>query len=152
MIQELVETERNYTEVLSSLLRHFARPLSSLLRPEDSTRIFFGIKELAEIHVGFHSQLRKARNGAALAQVFLDWREKFLIYGDYCANLTLAQNTLQEICARNEVINQEVIVSFAVRLVEIQVMKVQEKRLKILYFSQECLGTFKNFFCRKITI
>ncbi|KAL6420434.1 hypothetical protein ACFW04_014438 [Cataglyphis niger] len=109
VIQELVETERNYTEVLSSLLRHFARPLSSLLRPEDSTRIFFGIKELAEIHVGFHSQLRKARNGAVLAQVFLDWREKFLIYGDYCANLTLAQNTLQEICARNEVINQEVI-------------------------------------------
>ncbi|XP_014484352.1 PREDICTED: protein vav isoform X3 [Dinoponera quadriceps] len=109
VIQELVETERNYSEVLSSLLRHFARPLSSLLRPEDSVRIFFGIKELSEIHVGFHSQLRKARSGAALAQVFLDWREKFLIYGDYCANLTLAQNTLQEACTRNEVVNQEVI-------------------------------------------
>ncbi|XP_011636427.1 protein vav isoform X2 [Pogonomyrmex barbatus] len=109
VIQELVETERNYTEVLSSLYRHFARPLSSLLRAEDTARIFFGIKELSEIHVGFHSQLRKARNGAALAQVFLDWREKFLIYGEYCANLTLAQNTLQEICARNEVVNQEVI-------------------------------------------
>jgi len=111
VIQELVETEHNYTDVLSNLLRNFARPLSSLLRPEDSARIFFGIKELSEIHVGFHSQLRKARNGAALAQVFLDWREKFLIYGDYCANLTLAQNTLQEACARNEVVNQEVIVS-----------------------------------------
>lgn len=111
VIQELVETERNYTEVLGSLLKHFARPLSPLLRSEDSARIFFSIKELSEIHVGFHSQLRKARNGAALAQVFLDWREKFLIYGDYCANLTLAQNTLQEVCARNEVVNQEVIVS-----------------------------------------
>nr|XP_012216162.1 PREDICTED: protein vav isoform X2 [Linepithema humile] len=109
VIQELVETERNYTEVLSSLLRHFARPLSSLLRPEDSNRIFFGIKELTEIHVGFHSQLRKARNGTVLAQVFLDWREKFLIYGDYCANLTIAQNTLQESCTRNEIVNQEVI-------------------------------------------
>ncbi|KOC65970.1 Protein vav [Habropoda laboriosa] len=109
VIQELVETERNYSEVLNSLLRHFARPLSSLLRHEDCARIFFGIKELAEIHAGFHSQLRKARTGAALAQVFLDWREKFLIYGDYCANLTLAQNTLQEACARNELVNQEVI-------------------------------------------
>ncbi|XP_016911016.1 protein vav [Apis cerana] len=109
VIQELVETERNYSDVLNSLLKYFARPLSSLLRPEDSTRIFFGIKELAEIHAGFHSQLRKARTGAALAQVFLDWREKFLIYGDYCANLTLAQNTLQEACARNELVNQEVI-------------------------------------------
>ncbi|XP_060812268.1 protein vav isoform X2 [Bombus pascuorum] len=109
VIQELVETERNYSDVLNSLLKHFARPLSSLLRPEDSARIFFGIKELAEIHAGFHSQLRKARTGAALAQVFLDWREKFLIYGDYCANLTLAQNTLQEACARYELVNQEVI-------------------------------------------
>jgi len=119
VIQELVETERNYTEVLSSLLKHFARPLSSLLRSEDTARIFFGIKELSEIHVGFHSQLRKARNGAALAQVFLDWREKFLIYGDYCANLTLAQNTLQEACTRNEVVNQEVIVSFTMQVVKL---------------------------------
>ncbi|XP_043274993.1 protein vav isoform X2 [Venturia canescens] len=109
VVQELVETERNYSEVLGSLLRHFARPLSTQLRPEDWSRIFFGIKELSEIHAGVHSQLRKARDGSALAQVFLDWREKFLIYGDYCANLTIAQNTLQEICSRNESINMEVI-------------------------------------------
>lgn len=120
VIQELVETERNYSDVLNSLLKHFARPLSSLLRPEDSTHIFFGIKELAEIHAGFHSQLRKARTGAALAQVFLDWREKFLIYGDYCANLTLAQNTLQEACARNELVNQEVIVCFKIFILNVR--------------------------------
>jgi len=118
VIQELVETERNYTEVLSNLLRQFVRPLSSLLRPEDSARIFFGIKQLSEIHVGFHSQLRKARNGAAIAQVFLDWREKFLIYGDYCANLTLAQYTLQEACSRNEIVNQEVVVSFIMQIMK----------------------------------
>lgn len=111
VVQELVETERNYSEVLSSLLRHFARPLSAHLKVEDLSRIFFGIKELSEIHAGVHAQLRVARSGAALAQVFLDWREKFLIYGDYCANLTVAQNTLQEACARNEHVNQEVIVS-----------------------------------------
>ncbi|XP_078045353.1 vav guanine nucleotide exchange factor isoform X2 [Augochlora pura] len=109
VIQELVETERNYSNVLNDLLKHFARPLTSLLRDEESQRIFFGIKELAEIHAGFHSQLRKARGGVALAQVFLDWREKFLIYGDYCANLTLAQETLKDVCARNEVVNQAVI-------------------------------------------
>ncbi|EZA50028.1 hypothetical protein DMN91_005536 [Ooceraea biroi] len=109
VIQELVDTERNYMEFLNSLLKHFARPLSSLLRPEDSARIFFGLKELSEIHAGFHSQLCKTRNSAVIAQIFLDWKKKFLIYGDYCANLTTAQNTLQETCARNEVINQEVI-------------------------------------------
>ncbi|XP_012253065.1 protein vav isoform X2 [Athalia rosae] len=109
VVKELVETEHNYSEVLGSLLKHFARPLASILHPEESARIFFGIKELSEIHSGFHSQLRKARHGAELGQVFLDWRQKFLIYGDYCANLTAARNTVQDVCARNELINQEVI-------------------------------------------
>lgn len=109
-MQELLETERNYSEVLNNLLRHFSRPLSLIMRSEVAERIFFGIKELAEIHSGFHSQLRKARSGAALAQVFLDWREKFLIYGDYCANLTAAQNILQDVCDKNENINYEVMV------------------------------------------
>lgn len=145
MIQELVETERNYAEVLSSLLRNFARPLSSILRLEDSTRIFFSIKDLAEIHAGFHSQLRKARNGAALAQVFLDWREKFLIYGDYCANLTLAQNTLQEACMRNEIVNQEVIVSLCVHIINqsildhffyaLDIFEIHLSKIIILYLT-----------------
>ncbi|XP_058795791.1 protein vav isoform X2 [Phymastichus coffea] len=109
VVQELVETERNYAEVLNSLLKHFARPLSGIIHPEISARIFFGIKDLAEIHAGFHSQLRKARDGAGIAQVFLDWREKFLIYGDYCANLTTAQATLHDLCAADPIFDQEVI-------------------------------------------
>ncbi|XP_046607275.1 protein vav [Neodiprion virginianus] len=108
VVQELVETERNYSEVLVNLLRHFARPLSPLLRPEDSACIFFGIEELSIIHTDFHSKLRIARNGADLARIFLDWREKFLLYGDYCANLTLAQITVRDVC-RNELINEVVI-------------------------------------------
>lgn len=121
VIQELVETERNYTEVLNSLLRHFQRPLASVLRPEESQVIFFGIKELAEIHAAFLSQLRTrrtARDGISLAQVFLDWREKFLIYGDYCSNLTMAQNTLQELCSTNEDVNSEVLVSDIILKIE----------------------------------
>lgn len=93
--------------------RHFARPLSARLRPEDWKRIFFGINELSTIHAGFYSSLWKARNGEDLAQVFLKWREQFLIYGDYCANLTVARNTLQEVCSRDEEINREVIVSIS---------------------------------------
>lgn len=75
----------------------------------------FHLQELSEIHAGFHSQLRKVvapGSSARLSEVFLNWREKFLIYGDYCANLTIAQNRIQDICAHNEGINQEVIVSF----------------------------------------
>lgn len=111
VIRELIETEQNYTKVLSNLLKYFALPLSSLLRQECYSRIFFGLKTLSEFHMNLHSELCKARNGVALAQIFLNSKEKFLIYGDYCANLLLAQNTLQEVCARNELINQEIIVS-----------------------------------------
>lgn len=72
-------------------------------------------QELSEIHVGFHSQLRKAcssQSSLRLSEVFINWREKFLIYGDYCANLTLAQSTIQDVCEKNDTINQEVIVSY----------------------------------------
>jgi len=71
-------------------------------------------QELSEIHAGFHSQLRKAvapGSTTRLSEVFLNWREKFLIYGEYCANLTSAQALVQDVCNRNELVNQEVIVS-----------------------------------------
>ena len=112
VINELVETEKKYVDVLSTLQRCFMRPLGNVLKDEDLKVVFFGIKELSEIHVGFHSQLRKAcstQSSLRLSEVFINWREKFLIYGDYCANLTAAQSTIQEVCAKNEVVNQEVI-------------------------------------------
>ncbi|PNF32490.1 Protein vav [Cryptotermes secundus] len=112
VIKELVETEKNYVDVLSTLLRCFMRPLNNLLREEDMKVIFGGIKELSEIHAGFHSQLRKAvapGSTTRLSEVFLNWREKFLIYGDYCANLTYAQALVQDVCNRNQIVNQEVI-------------------------------------------
>ncbi|KAG8284415.1 Guanine nucleotide exchange factor vav2 [Homalodisca vitripennis] len=112
VINELVETEKNYVDVLATLQRCFMRPLGSILKDEDNRIIFMGIKELCEIHAGFHSQLRKVvapGSSARLSEVFLNWREKFLIYGDYCANLTNAQTRIQDICTHNDSINQEVI-------------------------------------------
>lgn len=72
------------------------------------------LQDLYDIHVGFHSQLSKAAvgaNGLRLSQVFLSWREKFLAYGDYCANLTKAQDRIQHVCDTNDFVNQEVMVS-----------------------------------------
>lgn len=100
----------------------------------------FNLKELSEIHAGFHSQLRKVvapGSSARLSEVFLNWREKFLIYGDYCANLTIAQNRIQDICAHNEGINQEIIVSFYFTLfLSIEPCKeiLQTKYIKIVLF------------------
>lgn len=111
VIKELVETERNYVHVLTTVQKCFMRPLNNLLREEDSKIIFNGMKELAEIHQGFLRNLHKAVAPGSvdrLSEVFLNWREKFLIYGDYCANLTKAQTLIHDICLRNELVNQEV--------------------------------------------
>lgn len=43
-----------------------------------------------------------------LSDVFLNWKDKFLVYADYCANLTTAQDRIQDICNQNEHINREV--------------------------------------------
>ncbi|XP_034233685.1 protein vav [Thrips palmi] len=112
VINELVETEKKYVDVLSTLQRSFMRPLGLIIKEEDMKIVFHGIKELSEIHAGFHSQLRKActpQSTLRLSEVFINWREKFLIYGDYCANLTGAQNLIQELCTKDNTINQEVI-------------------------------------------
>ncbi|XP_039288077.1 protein vav isoform X1 [Nilaparvata lugens] len=112
VVSELVQTEKNYVDVLNTLHNCFIRPLSAIMKEDDFRVIFSGIKELCEIHAGFHSQLRKAvtpGSSVRLSEVFLNWREKFLVYGDYCANLTIAQARIQEVCSRNDAINQEVI-------------------------------------------
>ena len=78
---------------------------------------FVSFQELSEIHAGFHSQLRKAVTPGSLirlSEVFLNWREKFLIYGEYCANLPVAQALIQDVCNRSQLVNQEVIVSMSV--------------------------------------
>lgn len=38
--------------------------------------------------------------------MFLDFREPFLIYGDYCASMTSAVDTLTTVCKRNPQIEQ----------------------------------------------
>ena len=44
VIKELLETEKNYVDVLESLQKHFMKPLSNLLVEEDMKVIFGGIK------------------------------------------------------------------------------------------------------------
>lgn len=112
VVDELVQTEKNYVDVLATLFRCFMRPLSHVMKPEDFNIVFSGIKELSVIHRGFQNQLRKAvipGSPIQLSDVFIAEKEKFLVYGEYCANLPLAQQRIQDLCTRYENINQEVI-------------------------------------------
>ncbi|RVE55209.1 hypothetical protein evm_000107 [Chilo suppressalis] len=108
VIRELVDTECNYVDVLSKIIKYFLRPLTPYLKPQDLQVIFFGIKELHDIHSGLLRQLKLATEACVpgsgaprLADVFLAWRERLLLYGDYCSNLTHAQDTLKTLDARD---------------------------------------------------
>lgn len=67
------------------------------------------------MHKDFHQDLIKVCSqfsSLRLSDVFLNWKDKFLIYADYCANLTVAQDRIQDVCSQNELIYREVNVCF----------------------------------------
>ncbi|XP_049885290.1 protein vav isoform X2 [Pectinophora gossypiella] len=114
VIRELVDTECNYVDVLSKIIKYFLRPLTPYLKPQDLQVIFFGIKELHDIHTGLLRQLKLATEACVpgsgaprLADVFLAWRERLLLYGDYCSNLTHAQDTLKTLDQRDNTFSKQ---------------------------------------------
>ncbi len=129
-IKELVETEKNYCDALLMITTHFIQPLSKILRTEDRRTIFMHIKQLSEIHSRFYHDLCKAcsvnaqnlssnlnnshnncnsiANNFKISTCFLNFKNKFVIYGDYCANLPKAQELIDDLCNRDEMISQSV--------------------------------------------
>lgn len=108
VIRELVETESNYWVVLNDLKYKFMQPMEKLLKDEIKV-IFPRIKELVDIHKKFLDKLREAtepHSKSKLSAVFLDFREQFLIYGDYCSKMTDATDTLRDVCKRSSAIEQ----------------------------------------------
>ncbi|XP_050296677.1 protein vav isoform X2 [Anthonomus grandis grandis] len=110
VIKELLDTEKNYVDVLNKLKMSFMMPLQGLMKTEDHTTVFHKIKELYEVHSAFLVELTKMRlnPNIRLSQIFQQFKERFLIYGDYCANLTRATALLQELCDQDESFNQAV--------------------------------------------
>lgn len=69
------------------------------------------MQELADIHTKFLEKLREAvqpNSKLKLSQVFFDFREPFLIYGEYCSNMTNATDALRDQTAKNESMRQMV--------------------------------------------
>uniref|UniRef100_A0A6B2EJZ5 Putative rho guanine nucleotide exchange factor vav3 n=1 Tax=Phlebotomus kandelakii TaxID=1109342 RepID=A0A6B2EJZ5_9DIPT len=109
VIRELVDTESNYLDVLNALRYKFMQPMEKVLSKEDIKLIFPKVRELADIHTKFLEKLREAVQAGAkvkLSQVFFDFREPFLIYGEYCSNMTNATDALRDQMAKNESMRQ----------------------------------------------
>ncbi|XP_039500654.1 protein vav isoform X3 [Drosophila santomea] len=109
VIRELIDTESNYLDVLTALKTKFMGPLERHLNQDELRLIFPRIRELADIHTRFLDKLRESLTPNAkikMAQVFLDFREPFLIYGEYCSCLLSAIDYLADVCKKNQIIDQ----------------------------------------------
>lgn len=66
-------------------------------------------QDLADIHTEFLEKLREslsANTKHKMGQVFLEFREPFLIYGEYCSCLLNAIDYLADVCKKNQIIDQ----------------------------------------------
>ncbi|XP_037723991.1 protein vav isoform X1 [Drosophila subpulchrella] len=109
VIRELIDTESNYLDVLTALKTKFMGPLERHLNQDELRVIFPRIRELADIHTRFLDKLRESLTPNAklkMAQVFLEFREPFLIYGEYCSCLLGAIDYLADVCKKNQIIDQ----------------------------------------------
>ncbi|XP_039738854.1 guanine nucleotide exchange factor VAV2 isoform X2 [Pteropus medius] len=85
---------------------------------------FHACQDLIKVH---HSFLRAVdvammAGGSALAKVFLDFKERLLIYGEYCSHMEHAQNTLNQLLASRE--------DFRLKVEECT-LKVQDGKFKL---------------------
>ncbi|KFB45541.1 AGAP010292-PA-like protein [Anopheles sinensis] len=112
VIKELLDTEKNYLEALNALKYVFMAPLEKHLSKEELRAIFPCIKELVEIHTKFLDRLHEAVSPGSklkLSTTFLEFREPFLVYGEYCSCMTSAVETLREVCKKSSAVEQTVL-------------------------------------------
>ncbi|KAM9101773.1 proto-oncogene vav isoform X1 [Sarcophilus harrisii] len=104
-LREIQQTEEKYTDTLSSIQQHFLKPLQRFLRPEDIEIIFINLEDLLSVHSSFLRDLKEAlsASGAAeLYQVFISYKERFLVYGRYCSQVESASKHLDRVASMRE--------------------------------------------------
>uniref|UniRef100_F7EQ30 Vav guanine nucleotide exchange factor 2 n=1 Tax=Callithrix jacchus TaxID=9483 RepID=F7EQ30_CALJA len=119
---EIQETEAKYYRTLEDIEKDSA-PILPRVGLARHSRLFL-TQDLIKVH---HSFLRAIDvsmmvGGSTLAKVFLDFKERLLIYGEYCSHMEHAQNTLNQLLANREDFRQKV---------EECTLKVQDGKFKL---------------------
>ena len=101
LIDEIFETEKNYVQLLETIISHFYDKLSPFVKMQDIRTIFHNIKDLKRIHEKLLQRLKLSLDknaGNKIGECFLKTKESFYEYGPYCANLDLSSKRLDELC------------------------------------------------------
>ena len=70
-----------------------------------------------EVHTGFSGELTRTCTTqiTKIYEVFVKWKTQFLLYGEYCSNLPRAQEHIEELTKKSEVIKTNIEVSMVDR-------------------------------------
>uniref|UniRef100_A0A4W2FIN4 Vav guanine nucleotide exchange factor 1 n=1 Tax=Bos indicus x Bos taurus TaxID=30522 RepID=A0A4W2FIN4_BOBOX len=104
-LREIQQTEEKYTDTLGSIQQHFMKPLQRFLKPQDVEIIFINIEDLLRVHTHFLKEMKEALanpGASTLYQVFIKYKERFLIYGRYCSQVESASKHLDRVATARE--------------------------------------------------
>ncbi|XP_061769760.1 proto-oncogene vav-like isoform X2 [Nerophis ophidion] len=103
-LQEIKQTEGKYSDTLESILQHFKKPLERFLQAPDIETIFINIQDLAQTHGEFLKEIRTSilTGAKTLHQVFLNYKERLLLYGRYCSQVETATKHLDKLSITRE--------------------------------------------------
>ncbi|XP_040582225.1 protein vav isoform X3 [Lepeophtheirus salmonis] len=108
-IKEIIETESNYVDVLNMLRKNFIKTITKM-RDTDKKIIFMNIIELGDTHAGFYQNLCDVIRGKSckkIGEVFLEYKTRFLKYGEYCSCLPKSQDVLDNVM-KDESVREEI--------------------------------------------
>uniref|UniRef100_A0A8D2JSI3 Proto-oncogene vav n=1 Tax=Sciurus vulgaris TaxID=55149 RepID=A0A8D2JSI3_SCIVU len=105
---EEAEGDEIYEDLMRSepvFMPHFMKPLQRFLTPQDMENIFVNIEDLLRVHTHFLKEMKEAlaSSGApTLYQVFIKYKERFLVYGRYCSQVESASKHLDQVATARE--------------------------------------------------
>ncbi|XP_036833212.1 guanine nucleotide exchange factor VAV2 isoform X9 [Oncorhynchus mykiss] len=121
---EIQETEAKYYKTLEDIEKNYMIPLKQVLSPPDMESIFVNLEDVIKVHFALLRaiDLNMVSGGNGLGKIFVDFKERLLIYGQYCSHMENAQKILDELIATREDVKMKV---------EECTMKVQEGKFKL---------------------
>uniref|UniRef100_A0A669F154 Vav guanine nucleotide exchange factor 2 n=1 Tax=Oreochromis niloticus TaxID=8128 RepID=A0A669F154_ORENI len=121
---EIQETEAKYYKTLEDIEKNYMIPLRQVFSPQDMEAIFVNLEDVIKVHFALLRaiELNVVSGGSGLGKIFLDFKERLLIYGQYCSHMENAQKKLDELIATREDVRIKV---------EECTMKVQEGKFKL---------------------
>uniref|UniRef100_A0A8C2J3D9 Vav 2 guanine nucleotide exchange factor n=1 Tax=Cyprinus carpio TaxID=7962 RepID=A0A8C2J3D9_CYPCA len=123
-VVEIQETEAKYYKTLEDIEKNYMSPLKQVLTQQDMEAIFVNLEDIIKVHFALLRaiDLTMVSGGNGLGKIFLDFKERLLIYGQYCSHMENAQKTLDELIATREDVKCKV---------EECTMKVQDGKFKL---------------------